>query len=133
MRIASVTVGLYASKALVGARRLRVNNAEALRDYPLPAYTSLFHVLQEAKRLQPILASARIVLETNSTHALLAAACAGVGVAVLPRFVARRGVRTPSSTVGGARRRVEIYVSGLQRCPPRNASSKWSIRGPTGV
>jgi len=89
VRIAYVTVGLYASKALVGAKRLRVNDAETLRDYPLLAYTSPFHVLQEAKWFQPILASARIALETNSTHALLAAARAGVGVAVLPRFVAR--------------------------------------------
>jgi DNA-binding transcriptional LysR family regulator len=30
-----------------------------------------------------------IALQSNSTHALLAAAPAGVGIAVLPRFVAR--------------------------------------------
>ena len=30
------------------------------------------------------------MLESNSTHALLAAAQAGAGVAVLPRFVARQ-------------------------------------------
>jgi DNA-binding transcriptional LysR family regulator len=45
--------------------------------------------LQDAKWFQPILACARVVLETNSTHALLSAARAGLGVAVLPRFVAR--------------------------------------------
>ncbi|MGE5816307.1 MAG: LysR substrate-binding domain-containing protein [Acidobacteriota bacterium] len=38
---------------------------------------------------QPLLASRRVLMETNSTHALLAAARASVGVAVLPRLVAR--------------------------------------------
>jgi DNA-binding transcriptional LysR family regulator len=46
-------------------------------------------MLQDAKWFLPILDSARIALESNSTHALLAAARAGAGVAVLPRFVAR--------------------------------------------
>jgi DNA-binding transcriptional LysR family regulator len=47
-------------------------------------------MLQDAKWFQPLLASARVALETNSTHALAAAARAGLGVAVLPRFVACR-------------------------------------------
>jgi DNA-binding transcriptional LysR family regulator len=55
----------------------------------LLTYTSSFQMLQEAKWFQPLLASANIALETNSTHALVAAARAGAGVAVLPRFVAR--------------------------------------------
>jgi DNA-binding transcriptional LysR family regulator len=36
-----------------------------------------------------MLGSAAVALESNSTHALLAAARAGLGVAVLPRLVAR--------------------------------------------
>jgi DNA-binding transcriptional LysR family regulator len=55
----------------------------------LLAYTPPFHMLQEARWFQPILASASVGLESNSTHALLEAARAGAGVAVLPRFVAR--------------------------------------------
>ena len=47
-------------------------------------------MLQDAKWFLPVLAEARIAMQTNSTHALVAAARAGVGVAVLPRFVARR-------------------------------------------
>jgi DNA-binding transcriptional LysR family regulator len=89
VRIGQVSVALYASTALVGGSRLRVKTADALRGLPLLTYTSPFKVLQEARWFQPILASARIALETNSTHALLAAARAGAGVAVLPRFVAR--------------------------------------------
>src|SRR6266496_310856 len=46
-------------------------------------------MLQEAKWFQAVLSAVGAYLETNSTHALLAAARVGVGVAVLPRFVAR--------------------------------------------
>jgi DNA-binding transcriptional LysR family regulator len=46
-------------------------------------------MLQEARWFQSVLAAAHVALETNSTHALVAAARAGMGVAVLPRFVAR--------------------------------------------
>jgi len=46
-------------------------------------------MLQEAKWFQPLLADGRVAMQTNSTHALVAAAQAGVGVAVLPRFIAR--------------------------------------------
>jgi len=88
-RIARVSLGLYASKALERDARWRVTSHEALDGLPLLAYTSAFQMLQEAKWFQPILAAATVALETNSTHALLAAARAGAGVAVLPRFVAR--------------------------------------------
>jgi DNA-binding transcriptional LysR family regulator len=46
-------------------------------------------MLQEAQWFEPVLASAHIALRTNSTQTLLAAAHAGAGIAVLPRFVAR--------------------------------------------
>jgi DNA-binding transcriptional LysR family regulator len=69
--------------------RWKVTSVESLRGLPLLVYTSPFHILQEAKWFQPVLAGAKVVLETNSTHALAAAAMAGAGIAVLPRFVAR--------------------------------------------
>jgi DNA-binding transcriptional LysR family regulator len=89
VRIGHGTNALYASKVLAAEKRLRVNSLEALRDVSLLVYSSPFHMLQDAKWFQPVLASATIALQTNSTHALLAAARAGAGVAVLPRFVAR--------------------------------------------
>lgn len=89
VRLAHVSFGLYASRSLAGGRRLRIDSVDALQGLPLLAYTSPFRLLQNAKWFQPILADADIGLETNSTHALLAAARAGAGVAVLPRFVAR--------------------------------------------
>ena len=55
---------------------------------PLLTYTTGLQMLQEAKWFQSLLASGTVALETNSTHTLLAAALAGAGVAVLPRFVA---------------------------------------------
>jgi DNA-binding transcriptional LysR family regulator len=89
VRLGRSSVGLYAARDLIGERRLRVRKPADLRDRPLLVYTPPFQVLQAAKWFQPILASASISLESNSTHALLAAARAGAGIAVLPRFVAR--------------------------------------------
>ena len=89
VRIAHTTAALYASKALIGSGRFWVDSVEALRDFSLLIYTSPYQMLQQAKWFQTILSSATIGLETNSTHTLLAAARAGAGIAVLPRFIAR--------------------------------------------
>src|SRR5678815_4208101 len=89
VRIGRATTVLYASKNLVRGSRMRIERTEDLRDIPLLAFTAHFQLLQEAAWFQPVLASARVVLETNSTHALLAAAHASLGIAVLPRFVGR--------------------------------------------
>jgi DNA-binding transcriptional LysR family regulator len=89
VRMARVSLGLYASKALAAAARWRVVSVATLRGAPLLVYTPGFRILQDEKWFAPLLESAEIALQTNSTHALLAAAQAGVGVAVLPRFVAR--------------------------------------------
>jgi DNA-binding transcriptional LysR family regulator len=89
VRIAPTSTALYASKAIVTGPRWRVTTAETLRGVPLLAYTAAFQMLQEAKWFQSLVVATGTYLETNSTHALLAAARAGAGVAVLPRFVAR--------------------------------------------
>ena len=89
VRIAHARAALYASKTFIGDKRLRIDGVDTARGFPLLVYTSAFQLLQEAEWFQPVLASATIALETNSTHALLAAAQAGAGVAVLPRFVGR--------------------------------------------
>jgi DNA-binding transcriptional LysR family regulator len=89
VRIARTTLGLYVAKSLIGNSRLWIDGAESLRGLPLLVYTPPFHILQQAKWFQPVLASGRVVLETNSSHTLLAAARAGVGIAVLARFLAR--------------------------------------------
>jgi DNA-binding transcriptional LysR family regulator len=89
VRIAHVTLGLYASRE-AAAPRWTVAGPDALRGRALLAYAPAFRMLQDARWFQPVLASADVALESNSTHALLAAARAGAGVAVLPRFVARR-------------------------------------------
>ena len=89
VRLARTSTALYAARSLVGSTRLWVDDAKSLRGLPLLVYTPGFHVLQQAKWFQPVLASGRVVLETNSSHTLLAAAKAGVGVAVLARFLAR--------------------------------------------
>jgi DNA-binding transcriptional LysR family regulator len=74
----------------VGAGRFRVSDPDSLRGLTLLTYTPSFEMLQDAKWFQAVRTSAPISVTTNSTHALVAAARAGVGVAVLPRFVARQ-------------------------------------------
>jgi DNA-binding transcriptional LysR family regulator len=89
VRIARTSLALYGSTTIVAGLRWRITNSETLRGVPLLTYTSSFRMLQEAKWFQALLAAVGAYMETNSTHALIAAARAGVGVAVLPRFVAR--------------------------------------------
>jgi DNA-binding transcriptional LysR family regulator len=89
VRLARATAALYASKAFLGGRRLRIHNTADATGLPLLVYTSAFQLLQDARWFQPVLEAGDVVLETNSTHALLAAARADAGVAVIPRFVAR--------------------------------------------
>jgi DNA-binding transcriptional LysR family regulator len=89
VRIARASLGLYASKTLARDTRWRITSRESLHGVPLLTYTAAFQMLHEAKWFQSILGAADVALETNSTHTLLAAARAGAGVAVLPRFVAR--------------------------------------------
>lgn len=87
-RLARTTVALYASREFVGKRRLRITDVDTAAVIPFLVYTPALHLLQNAAWFQPILKSADIVLETNGTHALLEAARASAGVAVLPCFVA---------------------------------------------
>jgi DNA-binding transcriptional LysR family regulator len=89
VRIARTSVALYAAKTIITSARWRITDRETLRGLPLLTYTAAFHILQDAKWFQAVLSSVGAYMETNSTHALLAAARAGVGVGVLPRFVAR--------------------------------------------
>lgn len=88
-RIGKCAMRLYASKTFVGRRKLRIEDAESARNVPLLTYTSQLQLLQKATWFQPVVAAARVVMQSNSTHLLLASARAGVGVAVLPQFVAR--------------------------------------------
>ena len=90
VRLARVGLALYAAKALVGNGRPAMTGPESIRGLPLLTYTSSFDMLQDASWFQALRSASDVCLTTNSTHALLAAAGAGAGVAVLPRFVARQ-------------------------------------------
>jgi DNA-binding transcriptional LysR family regulator len=89
VRVARAAIGLYASTRLVAGKRVRIRKPADLGDWPLFTYAAPFQILQNAKWFQPILGSASIALQSNSTHALLGAVRAGAGIVVLPRFVAR--------------------------------------------
>ena len=89
-RIGRTTAALYASRAIAGTRRMRVQSVEDLKGQPLLVYIQQLTLLQRAPWFQKILESARVLIETNSTHTLLAAAHGSAGIAVLPGFVANR-------------------------------------------
>jgi DNA-binding transcriptional LysR family regulator len=89
-RIARTALRLYASSAFVGRRNLRIEDADSARDVPLLVYTQQLHVLQKASWFQAILTAGTVIMQSNSTHLLLASARASIGVAVLPQFVASR-------------------------------------------
>jgi len=88
LKLGSATMGLYVSKALAVGRRLWVEDVASARGLPLLVYVSAHGALQAASWFQPLLAAGPIGLVTNSTHALLASARAGLGIAVLPRMMA---------------------------------------------
>jgi DNA-binding transcriptional LysR family regulator len=89
VRIGRGRLALYASTDLVADRKLWIDGVATFPALPLLAYTAPFHLLQAEKWFQPILDGVAFALRTNSSHALLAAARAGAGIAVLPRLVAR--------------------------------------------
>jgi DNA-binding transcriptional LysR family regulator len=61
----------------------------AARRVSLLLFAAEHHGLQGAPWFQPILAAASVTLRSNSTFTLLGAARASVGIAVLPRLIAR--------------------------------------------
>jgi DNA-binding transcriptional LysR family regulator len=89
VRIGHTTTALYVAKHLMPRGRWRVTDVDTLRGLPLLTYTPAYQMLQNAKWFQPLLDAGEVRMVTNSTHALMAAAHAGLGIAVLPRFVAR--------------------------------------------
>lgn len=104
VRLGSTAFGLYASRAWLGKRRLRVDGEASARGLPLLVYTAPHAQLQSAAWFQPALGAADVVLTTNSTETLLAGALAGAGVAVLPHLIAQRrdDLVAVSADVGGS-------------------------------
>jgi DNA-binding transcriptional LysR family regulator len=86
VKLARVGTGLYASRAYLAGKRLRVDASS--RGLDLLVYLPAYAALQNAPWFQPVLTSSRALLVTNSTHTLLAAARAGAGIAVVPHFLA---------------------------------------------
>lgn len=88
-RIGNVAMRLYATTKFINASKVQVNDAHSMQGQPLLLYTSQLRLLQKAAWFQPIMAACNVVIQSNSTHTLLAAARANSGMAVLPQFVAR--------------------------------------------
>jgi DNA-binding transcriptional LysR family regulator len=90
VRLGRTAMALYASNRLLAGEPMYVVDTASLRGHALLVFTSPYRALQSASWLQPVLREAPIAMRANSTHALLGAARAGAGIAVLPRIVARR-------------------------------------------
>lgn len=86
-RLATTYTALYASKRVVGKQRIRVDDLTSARGLPLLIYAPEFQALQSAAWFQPILSQSKLALVSNSSHALVGAARAGLGLAVLPTFM----------------------------------------------
>ena len=84
VKLAALSTALYAPRA----RRITVDASS--RALELLLYTSAYHRLQSLAWFQPVIASSNIVMTSNSTQVLLAAARAGAGIAVLPHFAGTR-------------------------------------------
>jgi DNA-binding transcriptional LysR family regulator len=86
-RLGTTYTALYASKRLVGKQRMLVEDLASARGLPLLVYAPEYHSLQAAAWFQPILLQSKLALVTNSSHTLVGAARAGLGLAVLPTFM----------------------------------------------
>jgi DNA-binding transcriptional LysR family regulator len=137
VRIGRATTMLYASKNLLRGSRMRIERADDLRDMPLLTFTANFQLLQEAAWFQPVLTSARVALESNSTHALLAAAHASLGIAVLPRFVGRTDETLVAVSAPVAEQDVWLVTHPEFRRDPRVRVAadflKRAATGPAGI
>jgi DNA-binding transcriptional LysR family regulator len=133
LRLSKNATGLYAAREFLRGKRLRVTSADDARGLPLLLYLPEFHALQEAAWFQPVLAAARVVLRTNSTHTLLGAARAGAGLVVLPRLVARHYdelVSVSDDTASG-----DLWLVGhseSRRDPKLRATSEFLKRAASG-
>jgi DNA-binding transcriptional LysR family regulator len=64
-----------------------VEDFASARGLPLLVYAPEYQLLQSAAWFRPILSQSSLALVTNSSHTLLSAARAGLGLAVLPSFM----------------------------------------------
>jgi DNA-binding transcriptional LysR family regulator len=88
-RIGRAVAALYASKGFLRGRSLSIRSAADVGSMPLLTYIRGLDMLQRVTWFQSLLPTANVLLETNSTHALAEGARRGLGIAVLPRVVAR--------------------------------------------
>jgi len=85
-RVASVGQGLYAARDYLADRPFR--HGEPLRGHDLLGYHASLGTMPEARWLEERAQGARVVLRANRVDLLLPAVVAGLGLAVLPCYLA---------------------------------------------
>jgi len=121
-KLSGIQFRFYASKALVGARR----TVDLVED-PFVGYEESLVRTPQERWLAKVAPGRRVVFRCNSTASLAAAARAGVGVALLPCFVAEA---EPGLVVldGPAPPDHELWLlvhGELRRSPPVRAVIEW--------
>ncbi len=122
-KLSDVAYRLYASESYLDGRRPQVDTA---RDRFLGFDGSLAGVPQE-RWLDRVAPSRRVVFRCNSTASLLAAARLGIGVAVLPRFLADPdpGLRLLEGPVPVSHELWLLVHGDLRRTPRVRAVIEW--------
>jgi len=88
-RLGTLGFGLYGARHYIEARRTE-SDAAALDEDALIGWTDAYAHLPAAKWITRMLRGRACKVETNTLSAQLAAAVAGLGLAVLPHFLARQ-------------------------------------------
>lgn len=125
-KLAPLTLGLFASKAYLAGR-----NPAALRlhEERLLAYDDSYGQVPEHGWIDSNGLGAAVALRTGSTRALLAAAKAGAGIALLAHIFALQHelVEVPAPTMLPARTPWLIVHHDLRRLPALRAVHGWAI------
>jgi DNA-binding transcriptional LysR family regulator len=107
-RLATLGHGLYASREYLDAHPF--DGAEALRGHVLLGYHESLARMPEARWLDERAAGARFAVRANRTDALLVAAASGIGLAVLPCYMAEGDPRLVRLLGPGAVVRREVWL-----------------------
>ncbi|HEY0720179.1 MAG TPA: LysR family transcriptional regulator [Gammaproteobacteria bacterium] len=87
--VGAMGFGLYGSSAYLQQRGVPQQRSDMARHYFI-AYGEQLRHLEENRWLETLAGDARFVVRSDDTHTRLAAAAAGVGLAVLPHILAQR-------------------------------------------
>jgi len=127
------TLGLFAARAYLAGRR---PDTLDLRRERLLGYDASYGRIAEVVWMDEVGLSAAVVVRSSSTHALVNAAIAGAGVALLPRLLVRRVgslVEIPAPAPIPERRAWLVTHRDLKRARPLRIVRDWIVEACRGA